>query len=157
MISPRKIDVWAKGFQANLKSVFNPKKFERIQYEIRHDPQYNEMVKDGVRFNDMNSADPLLHNEDFRKSFIYKIPIISEPLKASNRSADAFLNTTRYEMYKKMRNNDSNLQTIHNSGHYTCWQRRTRGWIEISDTFATFHKEFIDGLENVYALFLEKI
>jgi len=105
MISPRKIDVWVKGFQANLKSVFNPKKFERIQYEIRRDPQYNEMIQDNIRFNDMNSADPLLHNEDFRKSFIYKIPIISEPLKASNRSADAFLNTTRYEMYKKMRNN----------------------------------------------------
>lgn len=105
MLSPRKIDVWAKGFRANLQSIFNPKKFERIMHEIRNDPMYHEMKKDNVVFNDMGSADPNLHNEDFRKSFIYKIPILSEPLKASNRSADAFLNVARYEMYKKLRAN----------------------------------------------------
>ena len=66
---------------------------------------YHDMVKDNVVFNDLSSADPNLHNEDFRKSFIYKIPILSEPLKASNRSADAFLNVVRSEMYKKLRNN----------------------------------------------------
>ncbi len=103
LISPRRIDIWAKGFKANLQSVFNPKKFERIMYNIRHDAEYHDMVKDNIVFNDLGSADPNLHNEDFRKSFIYKIPIISEPLKASNRSADAFLNVARYEMYKKMR------------------------------------------------------
>jgi hypothetical protein len=103
LISPRRIDIWAKGFMANLQSVFSPKKFERIMYEIRHDQEYHDMVKDGVVFNDLGSADPNLHNEDFRKSFVYKIPILSEPLKASNRSADAFLNVARLEMYKKMR------------------------------------------------------
>tara|TARA_R110000868_G_scaffold135380_4_gene347876 strand:+ start:140 stop:3364 length:3225 start_codon:yes stop_codon:yes gene_type:complete len=103
MISPRRIDVWAKGFKANLQSVFNPKKFERIMRGIRQDPMYHDMVKDGVVFNDLSSADPNLHNEDFRKSFVYKIPILSEPLKASNRSADAFLNIARYELYKKFR------------------------------------------------------
>jgi len=105
LISPRKIDVWAKGFAANLQSIFSPKKFERIMHEIRNDPMYHEMVKDNVVFNDLGSADPNLHNEDFRKSFIYKIPILSEPLKASNRSADAFLNVARLEMYKKLRSN----------------------------------------------------
>ncbi len=74
-------------------------------HSIRRDAQYHEMEKDGIRYNDMNAADPLLHNEDFRKSFVYKIPIVSEPLKASARSADAFLNVARYEMYKKMRAN----------------------------------------------------
>jgi len=103
MLSPRKIDVWAKGFKANLQSVFSPKKFDRIMYEIRHDEMYHDMVKDNIVFNDLGSADPNLHNEDFRKSFVYNIPIISEPLKASNRSADAFLNVTRLELYKKMR------------------------------------------------------
>jgi len=103
MISPRQIDVWAKGFKANLQSIFSPKRFERIMYEIRHDKDYHDAVKDGVVYNDLGSADPNLHNEDFRKSFIYNIPIISEPLKASNRSADAFLNVTRYELYKKLR------------------------------------------------------
>lgn len=105
LISPRRVSIWAKGFQANLKSVFNPKKFERIMYSIRHDPQYHDMVKDRIVFNDLGSADPNLHNEDFRKSFIYNVPVLSEPLKASNRSADAFLNVARYEMYKKMRAN----------------------------------------------------
>ena len=105
ILSRGKIDIWAKGFMANLQSVFSPKKFDRIMHELRKDPQYHEMIKDGVVFNDLGSADPNLHNEDFRKSFIYKIPIISEPLKASNRSADAFLNVTRLELYKRMRNN----------------------------------------------------
>lgn len=103
LISPRRIDVWAKGFKANMQSIFSPKKFERIMSAIRKDPQYHEMTKDGIVFNDLGAADPDLHNEDFRKSFIYDIPIISEPLKASNRSADAFLNVARYDMYKKMR------------------------------------------------------
>jgi hypothetical protein len=102
LISPTKIDVWLKAFHANLKSVFSPTKFERLMYQIRRDPQYHDMLKDKVVFNDLGSADPNLHNEDFRKSFIYDIPIVSEPLKASNRSADAFLNVARYEMYKKM-------------------------------------------------------
>jgi hypothetical protein len=102
LISPTKIDVWMKAFHANLKSVFSPTKFERLMYQIRRDPQYHDMLKDKVVFNDLGSADPNLHNEDFRKSFIYDIPIVSEPLKASNRSADAFLNVARYEMYKKM-------------------------------------------------------
>ncbi len=104
LISPRRIDVWAKGFKANLQSIFSPKRFERIMSAIRKDPQYHEMLKDDIVFNDLGAADPDLHNEDFRKSFIYDIPIISEPLKASNRSADAFLNVARFEMYKKMRN-----------------------------------------------------
>lgn len=103
MISYRKADIWLKGFQANLKSVLSPKKFERIMYAIRKDPQYHDMVKDNIVYNDLGSADPNLHNEDFRKSFIYHIPLVSEPLKASNRSADAFLNVARYEMYKKQR------------------------------------------------------
>jgi hypothetical protein len=103
LISPRRIDIWAKGFKANIQSIFSPKRFERIMYEIRHDKDYHDAVKDGIVYNDLGSADPNLHNEDFRKSFIYDIPIVSEPLKASNRSADAFLNIARYEMYKKMR------------------------------------------------------
>jgi len=103
LISPRQIDVWAKGFKANLQSVFSPKRFERIMYEIRHDKDYHDAVKDGIVYNDLGSADPNLHNEDFRKSFIYKIPLVGDALGASNRSADAFLNVARYEMYKKMR------------------------------------------------------
>jgi len=105
MISPRQIDVWLKGYKANLQSIFSPKRFERTMHEIRNDQMYHDMVKDNVVFNDLSSADPNLHNEDFRKSFIYKIPVISEPLKASNRSADAFLNVARIELYKKLRDN----------------------------------------------------
>ena len=105
LLSPRQIDVWAKGFKANLLSITSPKRFDRMMYEIRNDKLYHDMIKDDVVFNDLSSADPSLHNEDFRKSFIYDIPIISEPLKASNRSADAFLNIARIELYKKMRDN----------------------------------------------------
>lgn len=70
-------------------------------YDIRHSEYYHDMVADGVRFNDLEAADPLKRNEEFQKSFIYKIPILREPLLASNRAADAFLNTARYELYMR--------------------------------------------------------
>ena len=108
LISPRNFNIWAKGFKANLKSVFSPKNYSRIMYELRHDPDYHEMIKDGIVYNDLNSANPEAHNEDFKKSFVYKTPIAGEILKASNRSADAFLNVARYEIYKKLKINLEN-------------------------------------------------
>lgn len=103
LISPANIGVWLKGFSANFKGMFSSKNYERMMYQIRKDPQYHEKVKDGIVFNDIHAADPTLHNEDFQKSFVYKIPIISEPLKASNRAADGFLNIARDELYNKFR------------------------------------------------------
>jgi len=90
-----------KSFGNMFKSIFNPKKFDRIMYEIHKSADYQDMLKDKVSFNEMDAVDSNTRNEDFQKSFVYKIPIIREPLLASNRAADGFLNTSRYEMYMK--------------------------------------------------------
>ena len=103
LLSPRNIDVWAKAFASQLKSVFSPSKYKRIMYEIRRSPKYHEMIEDGVVFNDLEQLDPNHRNEDFQRSFIYDIPIVKEPFLASNRAADGFLNVARYELYNKLR------------------------------------------------------
>lgn len=97
--------IWAKSFGKMITSFANPKKYARLMYDIRHSEDYHDMVKDGIVFNELNADNPNVRNEDFQRSFIYKIPIVSEPLKASNRAADAFLNIARYEMYMKLKDN----------------------------------------------------
>jgi len=101
-LNPRQWDVFGKSMSSQLKSVFSQKNFDRIMFDIESNPEYTNALKDGVHFNDLKNPDPLKHNEDFQKSFFYKIPWVSEPFKASNRAADSFLNTARMELYTKM-------------------------------------------------------
>lgn len=100
-MNPRRWGIAKAALIVMFKSVFSPKNFNRQMYELRHSEYYHDMVKDGVRFNDLDAVDPIKRNEDFQKSFIYKIPFLREPLLASNRAADAFLNTARYELYMR--------------------------------------------------------
>jgi hypothetical protein len=103
----RKWDVFAKAFGNQMKSVFSDKKFNSLMYDIHNSSEYNKMVEDGIKFNELDALKNEERNEDFQKSFLYgiKIPIvrqlITEPLLASQRAADGFLNTARYEMYLK--------------------------------------------------------
>ena len=105
LLSPRRIDIWVDAFGKMLKATFNQKKYDRMMYDIRHSEGYHDMTKDGIVFNELESINPENRNEDFQKSFIYKIPVIKEPLLASNRAADAFLNIARYELYTKLQAN----------------------------------------------------
>jgi hypothetical protein len=103
----RKWDVFSKSFTNQMKSVFSDKKFNSLMYDIRNSGEYNKMQEDGIKFNELDSLKNEERNEDFQKSFLYgiKIPIvrqlITEPLLASQRAADGFLNTARYELYLK--------------------------------------------------------
>ena len=106
-LNPRKWDVFAKAFGNQMKSVFSDKKFNSLMYDIHNSSEYNKMVADGIKFNELDALKNEERNEDFQKSFLYgiKTPIvrqlITEPLLASQRAADGFLNTARYEMYLK--------------------------------------------------------
>ena len=106
-LNPRKWDVFAKSFKNELKSVFSDKKYNSLMYDIHNSTEYNKMVEDGIKFNELDSLKNEERNEDFQKSFLYgiKTPIvrqlITEPLLASQRAADGFLNTARYELYLK--------------------------------------------------------
>lgn len=54
---------------------------------------------------------------------------------------------------------DENSNIHSNNGHYTCWIRdaEQKKWLEISDSEVTLHERFVENLDNVYLLFLEKI
>jgi len=99
--NPRRWATFGKSFGAMLHSTFSPKNFDRMMYAIHQSPDYQNMLKDKVHFNEMDAVDSNSRNEEFQKSFVYKIPILREPLLASNRAADGFLNTSRYDMYMK--------------------------------------------------------
>ena len=105
--NPRKWDVFSKAFGNQMKSVFSDKKFNSLMYDIRNSGEYNKMQEDGIKFNELDALKNEERNEDFQKSFLYgiKIPVvrqlITEPLLASQRAADGFLNTARYELYLK--------------------------------------------------------
>lgn len=99
--NPRRWSTFGKSFNAMLKSTFSTKNFDRYMYNIHKSEFYKEMLKDKVHFNEMDAVDSNSRNEDFQKSFIYKIPILREPLLASNRAADGFLNVARFDMYMK--------------------------------------------------------
>jgi hypothetical protein len=106
-LNPRKWDVFSKAFTNQMKSVFSDKKYNSLMYDIHNSSEYNKMLEDGIKFNELDALKNEERNEDFQKSFLYgiKIPIvrqlITEPLLASQRAADGFLNTARYEMYLK--------------------------------------------------------
>ena len=94
-----------KSFITMFKTAFSTKRFDRIMFDIHKSPEFKNMLEDGVVFNEMDAVDSNTRNEDFQKSFIYKIPYLRGPLLASNRAADGFLNTARYEMYLQGKNN----------------------------------------------------
>jgi len=106
-LNPRKWNIFAKAFGNEIKSAFSDKKFNSLMYDIHNSSEYNKMLEDGIKFNELDSLKNEERNEDFQKSFLYgiKVPIvrqlITEPLLASQRAADGFLNTARYELYLK--------------------------------------------------------
>jgi hypothetical protein len=106
-LNPRKWDVFSKAFANQMKSVFSDKKFNSLMYDIHNSSEYNKMLEDGIKFNELDALKSGEMDGDFQKSFLYgiKIPVarqfISEPLLASQRAADGFLNTARYELYLK--------------------------------------------------------
>ena len=50
----------------------------------------------------------------------------------------------------------SNYDNPTGGGHYTCWQKNASGWVNISDSHASFNQKLVANLKNVYLLFLEK-
>jgi GNAT superfamily N-acetyltransferase len=96
--NPLHYDITLKFIKASGQSVFSQKNYDRLMYKIKEAPDYEESVKDGIKYNDLDSQE---QNEMFPKSFIFEIPVLREPLLASQRVADGSLNIARYELYNK--------------------------------------------------------
>ena len=104
-LNPRHVRITAKAFSEMFKGAFSVKKYDRMMFAIQQSDRYNDMIADKLKFNEVDSVDNLNRNEDYRTSFIYKIPILREPLLASERAAAGFINTARFELYTKMARN----------------------------------------------------
>jgi hypothetical protein len=100
-LNPLKWSIARKFIFAGAQSVFSQKNYDRLMYGIHQAPDFEESVKDGIRYNELDSIDPKKQNEMFPKSFVFKIPILRELITASQRIADASLNVARYELYNK--------------------------------------------------------
>jgi hypothetical protein len=100
-LNPLKWSITRKFIFAGAQSVFSQKNYDRLMYGIHQAPDFEESVKDGIRYNELDSIDPKKQNEMFPKSFVFKIPILRELITASQRIADASLNVARYELYNK--------------------------------------------------------
>lgn len=90
------IQAWRNMF----RGTFSPKYFERVMAQIKGDPDYRNMMEDKLVFSEVDSADNLNREEDYRTSFLYEIPYLRQLFLGSNRAAAGFVNTARYELYK---------------------------------------------------------
>lgn len=106
--NPRKWDVFAKEVAKSWKATWSQTKFDRYMSEIHKDPQFDEMTKDGIRFNEFETNEVAKENEFYYKNWVFKVPYLRQLPLASQRAADAALNTARYELYKKYRRNLEN-------------------------------------------------
>lgn len=101
-LNPRKWDIAAKFIYAGSQSIFSQKNYDRLMYGIEQSPDFKNMTKDGIRFNDINAKDSKNINEFTNpKSIVYKIPVIRNLMISSQRIADASMNVARYELYQK--------------------------------------------------------
>ena len=98
----RNWDIAAKFIYAGSQSVFSQKNYDRLMYGIHESPDFKDMLKDGIRFNELTSIDSKNTNEFVNpKSIVYKIPIVRDLMISSQRIADASINVARYELYQK--------------------------------------------------------
>lgn len=127
-LNPRKWDIAAKFISAGAKSIFSTKNYDRVMDGIHKSSDFKETLEDGIKYNELGAVDPKSANEMFPQSFIMQIPIlregllgnatqpvnkvlkfttglVREPLKASQRIADASINIARYELYQKYKKN----------------------------------------------------
>jgi len=98
----RNWDIAAKFIYAGSQSVFSQKNYDRLMYGIHQSPDFKDMLKDGIRFNELTSIDSKNTNEFVNpKSIVFKIPIVRDLMISSQRIADASINVARYELYQK--------------------------------------------------------
>jgi hypothetical protein len=101
-MNPRQWSIARKFLTAGVQSVFSQKNFDRLMYGIHQAPDFKESVDDGIRYNELGTAK---EHDIYPKSFLFEIPVLREPILASQRIADASLNVARYELYNKYKRN----------------------------------------------------
>lgn len=102
MLNPRTTSIGVKGYGKMLTQVFNEKEYQRMMFDIRSSDAFLESKDDGIVYTETSSSDPETRDESHpTESFLYKIPYIREPFRASERAAAAWTNYARNELYKR--------------------------------------------------------
>lgn len=102
MLNPRTASLGVKGYGKMVAQVFNEKEYQRMMFDIRSSDAFLESKDDGIVYTETSSSDPETRDESHpTESFLYKIPYIREPFRASERAAAAWTNYARYELYQR--------------------------------------------------------
>lgn len=114
MLNPRTAKIGGESYVKMIKSVFNidgkglakfkfdDKFYNRMMSEIERAPNYLESKEDGVVYTEIGSKIGERRDESHpSESFIYKIPYLSAPFKASERAAAGWTNSARFELYNR--------------------------------------------------------
>jgi hypothetical protein len=114
MLNPRTAKIGAQSYVKMIKSVFNvdgkglakfkfdDKFYKRMMSEIERSPNYLESKADGIVYTELGSKIGEKRDESHpSESFIYKIPYLSPPFRASERAAAGWTNAARFELYNR--------------------------------------------------------
>ena len=114
MLNPRTMKIGGEAYVKMIKSVFNldgkglakfkfdDKFYNRMMSEIERSPNYLESKADGVVYTELGSKSGEKRDESHpSESFVYKIPYLGAPFKASERAAAGWTNSARYELYNR--------------------------------------------------------
>jgi hypothetical protein len=114
MLNPRTARIGAEAYVKMIKSVFNidgkglakfkfdDKFYNRMMSEIERSPNYLESKADGIIYTELGSKIGEKRDESHpTESFVYKIPYLSAPFRASERAAAGWTNSARYELYNR--------------------------------------------------------
>lgn len=112
MFNPRTMKIGSKGYVKMIKSLFDndasgiakfkfsDKFYNRMMSDIETSPEYSRSKEDGVVYTELGAKKAENRDESHpTDSFLYDIPYLSAPFKASERAAAAWTNYTRYQLY----------------------------------------------------------
>jgi hypothetical protein len=114
MLNPRTAKIGAEAYVKMIKSVFNidgkglakfkfdDKFYNRMMSEIERSPNYLESKADGIVYTELGSKIGEKRDESHpSESFVYNIPYLSAPFRASERAAAGWTNAARFELYNR--------------------------------------------------------
>ena len=114
MLNPRTAKIGGESYVKMIKSVFNidgkglakfkfdDKFYNRMMSEIERSPNYLESKADGIVYTEIGSKIGEKRDESHpSESFVYKIPYLSAPFKASERAAAGWTNSARFALYNR--------------------------------------------------------
>ncbi len=87
------------AYQKMLATTFSEKNYHRMMFDIENSPEYLQSKEDGIVYAEIGSTNNENRDEYHRDNFLYRIPYLSAPLRASERAAAAWQNYARYQLY----------------------------------------------------------